>query len=47
MIANGRSYTQNQIAGDLASLIFNSCQTEKQPERKNTHQKPLLPNLGS
>ncbi len=30
---------KGRIAGDLASPIFNSCQAEKQPERKNAHRK--------
>jgi hypothetical protein len=44
---NGGCYKQVRIAGKLASLIFNSCQTEKLPERINAHRKPLLPNSGS
>ncbi len=42
---NVGSYTQGRIAGDLASPIFNSCQAEKQFERKDAHRKPLLPTL--
>jgi len=45
MAANGGSYMQGRIAGDLASPIFNSCQTEILPGRKDAHRKPLLPNL--
>ena len=39
------SHTQRQIAGDLALPIFNSCQAEKQPGRKDAYRKPLLPKL--
>lgn len=31
---NAGSYTQGRIAGDLASLVFNSSLAEKQPGRE-------------
>jgi hypothetical protein len=45
LTANIGSCQQLPVAGDLASSIFDSCQAEKLPERKDAHRKPLLPNL--
>ncbi len=45
MANNVGTYTQGRTAGNLASPIFDSCQAEKLPERKDAHRKPLLPHL--
>jgi len=43
----GRPYTcrQRMEATRRGGLRARTCQAEKQPERKDTHRKPLLPNL--
>jgi hypothetical protein len=49
IVVNVGSYTQQQIAGDLAiAEFFDSCQSRLTgTERKDAHRKPLLPHLGS
>jgi len=52
LTANVGSYSQLQIAGDLASPILDSCLADKAAqarltctEQKDAHRKPLLPRL--
>jgi len=39
------SYAKGQMAGDLAKPVFNFCQAERWPERKDAQRKTLPLNL--